>query len=72
MLLLLLHCLQVFAAYVLCGAQDKDAVRLTLEQVDLIRRVCTEYQELELVTSADGKPQVTQRHVMIMQDRNMS
>ncbi|KAK0135974.1 Dipeptidase 2 [Merluccius polli] len=39
---------QVFAAYVLCGAQDKDAVRLTLEQVDVLRRVCTEYKDLEL------------------------
>ncbi|KAJ3594174.1 hypothetical protein NHX12_006505, partial [Muraenolepis orangiensis] len=45
---------QVFAAYVLCGAQEKDAVRLTLEQIDVIRRMCTEYKELELVTSAEG------------------
>lgn len=42
---------QLFAAYVLCGAQQKDAVRLTLEQVDVLRRMCAEYQELELVTS---------------------
>jgi len=39
---------------VLCTAQDKDAVRLTLEQIDLIRRVCTENPELELVTTAEG------------------
>ncbi|XP_051511089.1 dipeptidase 3 isoform X2 [Myxocyprinus asiaticus] len=45
---------QVFAAYVLCTAQDKDAVRLTLEQIDVIRRMCTENPELELVTSAEG------------------
>ncbi|KAG1943125.1 dipeptidase [Pimephales promelas] len=45
---------QVFSAYVLCTAQDKDAVRLTLEQIDLIRRVCTENPELELVTTAEG------------------
>ncbi|XP_067296441.1 dipeptidase 2 [Pseudorasbora parva] len=45
---------QVFAAYVLCTAQDKDAVRLTLEQIDVIRRVCTENPELELVTTAEG------------------
>ncbi|XP_051511078.1 dipeptidase 3 isoform X1 [Myxocyprinus asiaticus] len=50
----LLHKLQVFAAYVLCTAQDKDAVRLTLEQIDVIRRMCTENPELELVTSAEG------------------
>ncbi|XP_075873060.1 dipeptidase 2 isoform X2 [Nelusetta ayraudi] len=42
---------QLFAAYVLCGAQQKDAVRLTLEQLDVLRRMCAEYQELELVTS---------------------
>lgn len=45
---------QVFAAYVLCTAQDKDAVRLTLEQIDVIRRLCTENAELELVTTAEG------------------
>lgn len=45
---------QVFAAYVLCTAQDKDAVRLTLEQIDVIRRMCTEYPELELATTAAG------------------
>lgn len=43
---------QMFAAYVLCGAQDKDAVRLTLEQIDVIRRMCTENEDFELVTSA--------------------
>ncbi|KAA8596088.1 hypothetical protein FQN60_011379 [Etheostoma spectabile] len=45
---------QMFAVYVLCGAQEKDAVRLTLEQIDVIRRMCTEYQDFELVTSAQG------------------
>ncbi|KAG7473499.1 hypothetical protein MATL_G00096510 [Megalops atlanticus] len=45
---------QVFAAYVMCTAQEKDAVRLTLEQIDVIRRMCSEYQELELVTSAEA------------------
>ncbi|XP_053532456.1 dipeptidase 2 isoform X2 [Ictalurus punctatus] len=43
---------QMFAAYVLCTAQDKDAVRLALEQIDVIRRMCTEYPELELATTA--------------------
>uniref|UniRef100_A0AAY5EGF4 Dipeptidase n=1 Tax=Electrophorus electricus TaxID=8005 RepID=A0AAY5EGF4_ELEEL len=37
----------MFAAYVMCTTQDKDAVRLTLEQIDVIRRMCTEYPELE-------------------------
>lgn len=44
----------MFAAYVLCTAQDKDAVRLALEQIDVIRRLCTENPELELVTTAEG------------------
>ncbi|XP_026992860.1 dipeptidase 3 [Tachysurus fulvidraco] len=43
---------QMFAAYVLCTAQDMDAVRLALEQIDVIRRMCTEYPELELATTA--------------------
>lgn len=43
---------QMFAVYVLCGAQEKDAVRLTLEQIDVVRRMCTEYEDFELVTSA--------------------
>ncbi|KAF4090959.1 hypothetical protein AMELA_G00031560 [Ameiurus melas] len=43
---------QIFAAYVLCTAQDKDAVRLALEQIDVIRRMCTEFPELELATTA--------------------
>ncbi|XP_010739217.2 dipeptidase 2 [Larimichthys crocea] len=43
---------QMFAVYVLCGAQEKDAVRLTLEQIDVVRRMCTEYQDFEIVTSS--------------------
>uniref|UniRef100_A0A668ALV0 Dipeptidase n=1 Tax=Myripristis murdjan TaxID=586833 RepID=A0A668ALV0_9TELE len=39
---------QMFAAYVVCQAQNKDAVMLTLEQIDVIRRMCTEYEDLEL------------------------
>lgn len=46
---------QMFSVYVMCGAQNKDAVRLTLEQIDVVRRMCTEYQEFELVTSAQGR-----------------
>lgn len=38
----------------LCTAQDKDAVRLALEQIDVIRRLCTENPELKLVTTAEG------------------
>ncbi|CAJ1049093.1 dipeptidase 2 [Xyrichtys novacula] len=53
---------QVFAVYVLCGAQEKDAVRLTLEQIDVVRRMCTEYQDFELVTSAQELKNSAMRH----------
>ncbi|XP_053127309.1 dipeptidase 2-like [Hemicordylus capensis] len=45
---------QFWSAYVLCSAQNKDAVRLTLEQIDVVRRMCEAYEEFELVTSAQG------------------
>ncbi|XP_028811674.1 dipeptidase 2 [Denticeps clupeoides] len=45
---------QLFAAYVMCTAQDLDAVRLALEQIDVIQRMCTEYEALELVTTSEG------------------
>ncbi|KAK6480167.1 dipeptidase 2-like isoform X3 [Huso huso] len=43
---------QMWSAYVLCSSQDKDAVRLTLEQIDVIKRMCSNSEELELVTSS--------------------
>ncbi|XP_078236633.1 dipeptidase 2 isoform X1 [Pogona vitticeps] len=45
---------QFWSVYVLCGAQNKDAVRLTLEQIDLVKRMCEAYKEFELVTSSQG------------------
>uniref|UniRef100_A0A8D2IUQ3 Dipeptidase n=1 Tax=Varanus komodoensis TaxID=61221 RepID=A0A8D2IUQ3_VARKO len=45
---------QFWSVYVLCGAQNKDAVRLTLEQIDLVKRMCNAYEEFELVTSSQG------------------
>ncbi|XP_077743961.1 dipeptidase 2-like isoform X1 [Canis aureus] len=42
---------QFWSAYVPCQTQERDALRLTLEQIDLIRRMCASYSELELVTS---------------------
>ncbi|XP_045670855.1 dipeptidase 3-like [Ursus americanus] len=45
---------QFWSAYAPCQTQDQDALRLTLEQIDLIRRMCASYSELELVTSATG------------------
>ncbi|XP_051788114.1 dipeptidase 2 isoform X2 [Erpetoichthys calabaricus] len=45
---------QIWSAYTLCSTQNKDAVRLTLEQIDVIKRMCSQYDELELVTSSEG------------------
>lgn len=45
---------QFWSAYVPCQTQERDAVRLTLEQIDLIHRMCASYSELELVTSVKG------------------
>jgi membrane dipeptidase len=39
-----------------CEAQYKDAVQLTLEQINVIRRLVDSYSaELQFVTSAQGK-----------------
>ncbi|XP_016056210.1 PREDICTED: dipeptidase 3-like [Miniopterus natalensis] len=45
---------QFWSTHTPCQTQEQDAVRLTLEQIDLIRRMCASYAELELVTSAKG------------------
>ncbi|XP_051485052.1 dipeptidase 2-like isoform X4 [Apus apus] len=45
---------QFWSVYVLCSAQNKDAVRLTLEQIDVVKRMCNSYEELELVTTSKG------------------
>ncbi|NXT75391.1 DPEP2 Dipeptidase, partial [Zapornia atra] len=45
---------QFWSVYVLCSAQNKDAVRLTLEQIDVVKRMCNSYEELELVTTSEG------------------
>ncbi|XP_049643381.1 dipeptidase 2-like [Suncus etruscus] len=45
---------QFWSAYTPCQTQDRDAVRLTLEQIDLIHRMCASYSELELVTSVQA------------------
>uniref|UniRef100_A0A8D2IIU3 Dipeptidase n=1 Tax=Varanus komodoensis TaxID=61221 RepID=A0A8D2IIU3_VARKO len=50
--------LQFWTVQLLCGSQNKDAVRLTLEQIDLIKRMCRHYEELELVTSAQGDQKI--------------
>ncbi|NWU27444.1 DPEP2 Dipeptidase, partial [Dyaphorophyia castanea] len=43
---------QFWSVYVLCSAQNKDAVRLTLEQIDVVKRMCNSYEELELVMTS--------------------
>ncbi|XP_014797587.1 PREDICTED: dipeptidase 2-like [Calidris pugnax] len=45
---------QFWSVYVLCSAQNKDAVRLTLEQIDVVKRMCDSYEELTFVTTSQG------------------
>lgn len=46
---------QFWAAYVPCEAQYKDAVQLTLEQIDVIIRLTDKYsKDLIICTSAEG------------------
>ena len=43
-------------AYAPCGAQHKDAVQVTLEQIDLIKRLVESYpNQLQLVKTSEGK-----------------
>ncbi|CAG7723344.1 unnamed protein product, partial [Allacma fusca] len=47
---------QLWSAYVPCNAQHLDAVQLTLEQIDVVRRLTQKYSHtLEWVTDSDGK-----------------
>ncbi|XP_035275413.1 dipeptidase 1 [Anguilla anguilla] len=43
---------QFWAAYVPCGTQYKDAVRQTLDQIDLIHRMCQKYPESFMFASS--------------------
>ncbi|XP_053304903.1 dipeptidase 1 [Spea bombifrons] len=46
---------QFWAAYVPCDTQGKDAVKRTLEQIDVIQRMCEEYPEVfSCVDSVQG------------------
>ncbi|KZC12181.1 Dipeptidase 1, partial [Dufourea novaeangliae] len=46
---------QFWAAYVRCDSQYKDAVQLTLRQIDVIKRLVARYpNDLEFVTEADN------------------
>ena len=47
--------LQLWVAYAPCGAQHKDAVQVTLEQIDLIKRLVETYpNQLQLVKTSEG------------------
>uniref|UniRef100_A0A8C9VW10 Dipeptidase n=1 Tax=Scleropages formosus TaxID=113540 RepID=A0A8C9VW10_SCLFO len=52
---------QFWAAYVPCDTQNKDAVRQTLEQIDVIHRMCEKYPEdFMFATSSRGQQAFTQ------------
>ena len=47
---------QLWVAYAPCSSQHKDAVQVTLEQIDLIKRLVITYpNQLELVKTSQGK-----------------
>ena len=47
---------QFWVSYVPCESQPLNAVQLTIEQIDLIKRLIEEYSEdLQIATTADGK-----------------
>ncbi|XP_038662682.1 dipeptidase 1 isoform X2 [Scyliorhinus canicula] len=52
---------QLWSAYVLCSSQYKDAVRLTMEQIDVIKRMCRKYKEFKLVTTSEGMRNATDK-----------
>ena len=46
---------QLWTAYAPCGSQHKDAVQITLEQIDLIKRLVDLYPDyLQLVHTSQG------------------
>ena len=48
---------QLWVAYAPCGSQHKDAVQITLEQIDLIKRFIEQYSaNLQFVTSSSSNP----------------
>ncbi|KAM6176939.1 dipeptidase 1 [Erethizon dorsatum] len=52
---------QFWSAYVPCDTQNKDAVKRTLEQIDVIHRMCQAYPETFMcVTSSEGIRQAFQ------------
>ena len=50
-----LYFLQLWVAYAPCGSQHKDAVQVTLEQIDLIKRFINQYpNHLRFVNDSAG------------------
>jgi hypothetical protein len=53
---LLLLAPQFWSAYAPCGSQDLNAVQITLEQIDVIKRFIQKYpKHLKLVSASHGK-----------------
>ena len=51
---------QLWTAYAPCGSQHKDAVQITLEQIDLIKRMVEQYSSyLQLAQTAQGTEMYT-------------
>ena len=49
----------MWVAYAPCGSQHKDAVQITLEQIDLIKRFIEQYSTVvQHVTTSDGLTEV--------------
>lgn len=47
---------QFWVAYAPCRSSDKDAVQITIEQIDLITRLVAQYPDhMKLALTADGK-----------------
>uniref|UniRef100_A0A8D2NM22 Dipeptidase n=1 Tax=Zosterops lateralis melanops TaxID=1220523 RepID=A0A8D2NM22_ZOSLA len=44
---------QFWSVYVLCSAQNKDAVRLTLEQIDVVKRMCNSYEDAGFLSAME-------------------
>ncbi|XP_012993711.2 dipeptidase 1 [Esox lucius] len=62
---------QFWAAYVPCETQYKDAVRQTLEQIDVIHRMCKKYPEAFMfATSKKGYTVIHKEDIMDAFDQN--
>ena len=50
---------QLWTACAPCGSQHKDAVQITLEQIDLIKRLVDQYSDhLQLAQTAQGNESI--------------